>query len=246
MKNKGILTIAGNDIYSAGGLYSDIKVFSALNQDHYLVVSCLTADGPSGFEIFPVSLDVLKKQLQTFDSIPLSLVKIGLLPTLEHVRLVFDWLDSKKEVQVYLDPVLVLKEKEGAAASPIVREILRFLPKVDLLTPNLGEAQLLLARKLENRRDLEAAARDLRELGAKNLVITLGGRLGGEKALDLVFDGQDMEWLEGPLVKGSNEGAGCTFMSHLAASRQAGMTVKDAALKAKRATYDYLLERNKE
>ena len=244
MKNKKVLSIVGNDIYSAGGLYSDIRILGQV-ADVYLAITCLTACPQGDFQIIPVACDALAQQLASFDDLDFDLIKIGLLPSVDHARLVFDWLKGKKGAKIFLDPVLLLKEKEGQANQEIVDLLRDFLPFVDLMTPNLLEAQILLGRELTSQEDIQAGAQELRGLGAKIALITVGDRLAGTEALDVYADEKQTVALKGPLVHLSNEGAGCTFLSYLTKEELKGSASLEAAQKAKEATYHYLLERDK-
>jgi hydroxymethylpyrimidine/phosphomethylpyrimidine kinase len=78
---------------------------------------------------------------------------------------------------------------------------------------------------------MEAAARKIAELGAR-AVIVKGGHM--ERAVDVVFDGNELVQLGGDKVKIENtHGTGCTFASALTAQLAAGRGLIEAATLAK-------------
>lgn len=100
-----------------------------------------------------------------------------------------------------------------------------------LVTPNLDEAAALTGLKVENMEGMKAAARRLVELGARAVVVT-GGHL--EKAIDVYYDGTELESFIGDRVKPDNtHGTGCTFSSAIAANLALGRQLRDAVVLAK-------------
>ncbi len=78
---------------------------------------------------------------------------------------------------------------------------------------------------------MEAAARKIVELGAR-AVIVKGGHM--ERAVDVLFDGEQITQLGGEKVKSdNNHGTGCTFASAIAALLASGRTLTEAAMLAK-------------
>ena len=78
---------------------------------------------------------------------------------------------------------------------------------------------------------MKAAARKLIEMGARAVVVT-GGHL--EKAIDVFFDGTEMESFVGDRVRPDNtHGTGCTFSSAVAANLALGRQLRDAVVLAK-------------
>ena len=68
-------------------------------------------------------------------------------------------------------------------------------------------------------------------MGAHAVVVT-GGHL--EKAIDLYFDGADMETFVGDRIRPNNtHGTGCTFSSAIAANLALGRHLRDAVMLAK-------------
>ncbi|MGZ7144977.1 bifunctional hydroxymethylpyrimidine kinase/phosphomethylpyrimidine kinase, partial [Streptococcus pyogenes] len=64
--------------------------------------------------------------------------------------------------------------------------------------------------------DMKVVAKDLHDLGAKNVVIKGGNRFSQEAAVDVFYDGKVFQVLEYPVSEKNNVGAGCTFASSIA------------------------------
>ncbi|HEY8714126.1 MAG TPA: bifunctional hydroxymethylpyrimidine kinase/phosphomethylpyrimidine kinase, partial [Candidatus Acidoferrum sp.] len=78
---------------------------------------------------------------------------------------------------------------------------------------------------------MEAAARKIVEMGA-HAVIVKGGHM--ERAVDVLFDGEQITQLGGERVKATNtHGTGCTFASAIAAQLACGRPLSEAAMLAK-------------
>jgi len=103
--------------------------------------------------------------------------------------------------------------------------------RVTVVTPNLAEASALTGLTVENVEGMKAAARKLIEMGARAAVVT-GGHL--EKAIDVFFDGSELETFVGDRIKPDNtHGTGCTFSSAIAANLALGRQLRDAVVMAK-------------
>ncbi|MNV64304.1 Pyridoxine kinase [compost metagenome] len=114
-----------------------------------------------------------------------------------------------------------------------IRDLL--VPLATVVTPNLFEAGVLSGKgRLSNLDEMKEAAALIKELGAQAVVIKGGKALGGDKAIDLFYDGTDYAVLEtDKLEPAHNHGAGCTFAAAITAGLANGMSAKDAVVKAK-------------
>ncbi|MDN8817489.1 bifunctional hydroxymethylpyrimidine kinase/phosphomethylpyrimidine kinase, partial [Staphylococcus aureus] len=71
-------------------------------------------------------------------------------------------------------------------------------------------------------------------LGAEHVLITGGGKLNHEKAVDVLFDGRDAEVIEGERIETPyTHGAGCTYSAAITAELAKGSNVKEAIYSAK-------------
>ncbi|HFI0256102.1 TPA: bifunctional hydroxymethylpyrimidine kinase/phosphomethylpyrimidine kinase [Streptococcus suis] len=228
MKTKYILALSGNDIFSGGGLHADLTTYTVHKIHGFVAVTCLTAMTEKGFEVIPTDAAVFAQQLASLTAVPFSAIKIGLLPTVEIAEQVLEFIKAHQDIPVVLDPVLVCKETHDTEVSQLRDELLKFLPYVSIITPNLAEAQLLLQKDIQTVEEMEQAAVALYELGAKAVVIKGGNRLGGQQAVDVFYDGREVEVLRSPLLTENNVGAGCTFASSIASQLLLGQDSLEA------------------
>jgi hydroxymethylpyrimidine kinase/phosphomethylpyrimidine kinase/thiamine-phosphate diphosphorylase len=111
----------------------------------------------------------------------------------------------------------------------------QLLPRTDLITPNRNEAEALLNRKINSPDEIERAATDLVQLGARSALIT-GGHFEADQSCchDYWTDGVDGFWLSGPRIPTIHtHGGGCTLASATAAAVAIGYSLKDALVLAK-------------
>lgn len=82
--------------------------------------------------------------------------------------------------------------------------------------------------------DMIEAAKKIHALGAQYVVITGGGKLKHEKAVDVLYDGETAEVLESEMIDTPyTHGAGCTFSAAVTAELAKGAEVKEAIYAAK-------------
>jgi hydroxymethylpyrimidine/phosphomethylpyrimidine kinase len=94
------------------------------------------------------------------------------------------------------------------------------------------EASVLTGLKVRSIEEMKKAAHRIYQLGSKHVVVK-GGHLKG-KAIDLLYDGEKYEEIEGPRIETKNtHGTGCTFASAIATFLARGDTVSEAVKKAK-------------
>ena len=141
------LSIAGTDPSGGAGIHADLKTFSALGVYGTAVISALLAQNTQGVAaIHPVPGDFVTAQLESlFDDVRIDAVKIGLLGTADVIEAVATALERYRPPHVVLDPVMAATGGDRLLASDAARALReRLLPVVDLVTPNLPEAALLL------------------------------------------------------------------------------------------------------
>ena len=145
-----VWSIAGNDCGGGAGLAADLLTIHDLGGHACPVVSSVTAQNSLTLRSAEaVSAQILRDQLEVLAAdLPPVAIKIGLLPTIEHVALLVDWLAGFKAKQtcfVVLDPV-VITSQGGNMAEQDIRDALltKLLPQLDLITPNLNELIWLL------------------------------------------------------------------------------------------------------
>jgi hydroxymethylpyrimidine/phosphomethylpyrimidine kinase len=227
------LTIAGSDPTGGAGLQADLKVFMAFEVLGLSVVSAITAQNTEGVDsLLPIERDFLEKQLHTLlsDMRP-DAIKIGMLFSSWAVELVAEIIKEYSLSNLVIDPVTVSSSGMPLAENgtlDALREIL--FPLSKLITPNIYEASVLTGVTIENKKNMEEAAKILKDMGPEVVVIT-GGHLE-EIALDLYYDGE-FHAVEGEKIKGEYHGTGCAFSAAITASLALGHTPLESVRRAK-------------
>ncbi len=229
-----VLTIAGFDPSGGAGIAADLKTFAAHNCYGVAAITALTVQNTQAARaVHPVEPAVLRDSINTLLADGLvRAIKIGMVANRANVEVVREVLESNASLPAVLDPVfhsasgLSLVDADGLEA---LREHL--LGRVLVVTPNLAEAAALTGLKVENVEEMKAAAQKLIEMGARTAVVT-GGHL--DKAIDVFFDGAELQTFVGDRVKPDNtHGTGCTFSSAIAANLGLGRQLRDAVVLAK-------------
>jgi hydroxymethylpyrimidine/phosphomethylpyrimidine kinase len=229
-----VLTIAGFDPSGGAGISADLKTFAAHNCYGVAAITSLTAQNTQGVvRKSPVDPAMLKESLDLlFADGRISAIKIGMLGDRANAEIIAKILEAHPETPVVLDPVL--RSATGfELLSKVGLDVLqaRLLKRATVVTPNLSEAAALTGLKVENIEEMKTAAQKLLEMGAKAAVIT-GGHL--EKAVDVFFDGSNIETFSADKIKPDNtHGAGCTFSSAVAANLALGRQLRDSIMLAK-------------
>lgn len=227
-----VLSIAGSDSGGGAGIQADLKTFAALGCYGMTAITALTAQNTCGVRsIHGVPPQMLRDQIDAvIEDIGAHAVKIGMLHAPEIVRTVAEAIDRHALPNVVFDPVMVATSGavliEQAATDALVREL---FPRSALITPNLDEAGLLVGRPLRSTDDMARAARQLREQGAR-AVLVKGGHLPGDAVIDLLLtaDGE-MHWMEGERIPSPNtHGTGCTLSSAIVAHLALGASLTEA------------------
>src|SRR6266550_8214297 len=229
-----LLTIAGFDPSCGAGTVADLKTFAAHGCYGVAAITSLTVQNTQGVEtVHNTPSAELRAQLEVLASdCEIAAVKIGMLGNRGNAAVVAEFLDAHNFAHVVHDPVM--KSSGGAElldAGGIKFLAAELLKRASVVTPNVPEAEVLTGLTIKDVADMEAAARKIVEMGAR-AVIVKGGHM--ERAVDVVFDGNELVQLGGDKVKVENtHGTGCTFASALTAQLAAGRSLIEAATLAK-------------
>lgn len=219
MKNNKILTIAGSDILSGGGMQADLATFAHDGFYGFCALTSIVTVKEDKFFVHAVEEAIFREELESLSKINFSAVKIGLLPNLQLLRVTRDFLSSltSLSVPIVLDPVIVFKENADYKVNEIRDYFISDLLKLaTVITPNLREAEILSGLTITTLDEMKKAAQILYQFGAKHVVIKGGNRLDKQKAIDLAYDGDQFYEFVNPVINKNNNGAGCTFAASIA------------------------------
>lgn len=227
-----VLSIAGSDSGGGAGIQADLKTIAAFGCYGMTAITALTAQNTLGVRaIHVVPPQMLRDQIDAvIEDIGVDAVKIGMLHSPEIVLAVADAIDRHALQKVVLDPVMVATSGAVLIDNPAVEVLVRELfPRAVLITPNLDETALLVGRLLKNADDMEAAAHELLDKGARAVLIK-GGHLPGVTVIDLLLTATgEKHWMRGPRIRSANtHGTGCTLSSAIAAGLALGKPLFEA------------------
>ncbi len=229
-----LLTIAGFDPSCGAGMAADLKTFAAHGCYGVAAITSLTVQSTEGVQaVHNTPSAELREQLEILaKDCDIAAVKIGMLGNRGNAAVVAEFLDAHKFAHVVHDPVM--KSSSGAElldAAGIKFVLSELLKRSTVITPNVPEAEILTGLTIKDIGDMETAARKIVEIGAR-AVIVKGGHM--ERAVDVLFDGEQITQLTGDRVKSDNtHGTGCTFASAIAAQLASGRPLIEAAMLAK-------------
>jgi hydroxymethylpyrimidine/phosphomethylpyrimidine kinase len=226
-----VLSIAGSDCGGGAGVAMDLKVFAARGVHGLCAITAVTAQTSSRVaSIHCVPARHLEHQLHAvFAEYDVAAIKIGMLASAANVRMVARFLRARRAPHVVLDPLLAASSGNALLSVPGLRCLREELfPHVDLLTPNLPEAQCLLGKRIA---DPIRAANALRRLGVP-AVLLKGGHAHGNIVRDVLVDADGVTEIRHPRLHWSARGTGCALSSAIAAGLARSLALRDAVAAA--------------
>jgi hydroxymethylpyrimidine/phosphomethylpyrimidine kinase len=231
-----VLTIAGSDSGGGAGIQADLKTFQRFGVFGMSAVTLVTAQNSIGvraMELLPPEF-VDQQIAAVAEDFEVRAAKTGALGSAEIIEAVVAALEKHAMPDLVVDPVMISKHGDRLLTSEAAAALkARLLPMASLVTPNLYEAAALLGRPVETEIDMRDAARAVCDLGAAAALVK-GGRLPGEEAVDLLFDGSDFVRFAAPRIDTPHtHGTGCTYSAAIVALLARGETLLDAVREAK-------------
>ena len=232
-----VLSIAGSDSIGGAGIQADLKTFSALGVYGMTAITALTAQNTqSVLHIMPASEQNLRLQLDAvFTDVVPDAVKIGMLHNEALIEVVINAIDRYRPRNIVLDPVMI-STSGCALLSPTSVDLLKneLMPRCNIVTPNLLEAQALAGHKITDIRSLYAAGEELTKLCAA--VLIKGGHSEGNDVSDYLFE-VGKECPECYTIRRvdtvNTHGTGCTLSSAIAANLALGYDLHTSVARAK-------------
>lgn len=214
------LTIAGSDSSGGAGIQADIKTFQALGVYAMSAVTAVTVQNTCKvFAIQEMDPNIVHDQITClFEDSPIDAVKIGMVASIPLIEAIAQALNKVTRPAIVLDPVMISKSGYALLRPDAQKALVeKLFPLATVVTPNLQEARALVGGEIGTPAQMMAAARRIADLGAGSVVVK-GGHLGGDQAVDVLFDGRQFEELADKRIATRNtHGTGCTFSSAIAA-----------------------------
>ena len=224
-----ILIIAGSDSSGGAGIQADLKTVTSLGSYGMTAITAVTVQNTTGVKSV-VSIDPKKIYEQivfTSDDIKPDAIKIGMLHSTEVIKKVIKALKKIKVKKIILDPVMIAKGGARLIDEKAIKILKKeLIKKVDLITPNIPEAEVLTEMKINTVEDMILAANKLIVLGAKNVLIK-GGHLNKKKLFDIFLSKKDFKIFENKkFITKNTHGTGCTLSSAITTFYSCGKSIK--------------------
>jgi hydroxymethylpyrimidine/phosphomethylpyrimidine kinase len=231
------LTVAGSDSGGCAGIQADLKTFSALDVFGTSVITAITAQNTQEVRAVEVlSPGIIRQQLEAvLDDIPIDALKTGMLPTPAIIEVVAGIIDRYALKNVIIDPVMVATSGARLTATSISdafrTELFR---RINLITPNIPEAEALAGIAVRTEKDFRKAAEILLAQGCPAVLIK-GGHLSTDCSVDILFrhDKEPVSFSSPRTDTVNLHGTGCTFSSAIAAYMALGQELEAAIKSAK-------------
>ena len=228
-----VLTIAGSDASGGAGIEADIKTFCAHGLYGMSVITSVVAENTFRvINAYDMSAQAVGDQIEAiFEDIAPKAVKIGMLPNAKIMQIVAEKLEKFNAENVVLDPVMQAKNGFNLMSE---RENLlsKMLGIIDLITPNIPEAEILTNTEISNENDMKNAALIIAEKGAKSVLIKGGHKKGTSDFL--LFDEKFFEYKTKFINTKNTHGTGCTLSSAIASNLALGRKMNEAVENAKK------------
>ena len=224
-----ILIIAGSDSSGGAGIQADLKTVTSLGSYGMTAITAVTVQNTTGVKSV-VSIDPKKIYEQivfTSEDIKPDAIKIGMLHSTEVIKKVLKALEKIKVKKIILDPVMIAKGGARLIDEKAIKILKKeLIKKVDLITPNIPEAEVLTDTKINTVEDMILAANKLIVLGAKNVLIK-GGHLNKKKLFDIFLSKKDFKIFESKkFITKNTHGTGCTLSSAITTFYSCGKSIK--------------------
>lgn len=229
------LTVAGSDSGGGAGIQGDLKTFARWGVFGTSVITAITAQNTLGVSAWEaVSPALVRAQMDAvFGDLAPNAVKTGMLGTSEVAGTVIRALREHRPELLVVDPVLIATSGDSLADADAVKLMRESLfPLATLVTPNIGEAQLLLGHAISGEQEMRDAARTLvTQFGARAALVK-GGHGSGDEISDVLYDGDWLVFRHERVISTSTHGTGCALSAAITAQLASGRGLRDSICSA--------------
>ncbi|EGG93355.1 Phosphomethylpyrimidine kinase [gamma proteobacterium IMCC1989] len=233
-----VWAIAASDSGGGAGVQADIKTIFDLGAHACTAITGITAQNSQGVHHIDIcNDDIFEKQLLALaQDLPPVAIKIGVLLSVSQVHIVTNIIRSLKNVCVIFDPVLAPTAGLNFVTEETRDAFNQLLPLVDLLTPNIPEAEMLSGLSINDTHSQHLAAQYFIGKGVTAVLIKGGhGALNGNASYcqDVFVSATQQFWLtQKKQNTPHSHGTGCTLSSAATAFVAEGKALCDAVVLA--------------
>ena len=234
-----VLVFAGLDPTGGAGIQADIETLACLKVHALPIVTCLTVQDTKNAKLIEsVNAQLIQRQLEALlKDIPVKTIKLGLLSSIEIIKLVSNTLKAQPSITVIFDPVLRagggarLTDAKTDLDSIIKAMREQIIPYTTIITPNSLEARLLTGEQ-----NLDDCAKALLALGCKNVFITGEHENDPNQITNVLYTPQKQLSSNWSRLPHQYHGSGCTLASAISAFLAKGSSIEDAVQQAQNFT----------
>lgn len=232
------LTIAGLDPSGGAGVIADVRTFAAFGCFATAAITSLTFQNTTGvFGAIHQTPETVRAQVMPIvEDFKVACAKTGMLPTREIISEVARLFRETDLPVPVVDPVMRATSGDDLidddAVTCLVKEL---FPLAKVVTPNIPEAERLTGLTIANEPAMRVAARIIRGMGAR-AVLVKGGHLAGIEryAIDVLDnEGKITVFADEMIAGGEVHGSGCTLSAAIAAGLGNGQDLEEAIRTAK-------------
>ncbi len=231
-----VLSIAGFDPSGGAGVLADVKTFEQHQVTGFAIVTANTIQTENSFyEIQWTNLSFVIRSVETlFKSYKIQTVKIGIVPSLHYLNRILSTIKLlSPTTKIVWDPVLKSTTKFEFLKVEEDTDLNKILSKIDLITPNYNEIEILFPGFITNR------------LWFQNEIPTNILLKGGHNELEI---GTDRLFLKNEIIElvpsqkkcFEKHGSGCVLSAAIAANLALDQTLEEACKNAKTYIEKYL------
>lgn len=210
-----LLIIAGSDCSGGAGIQADLKTATALGAYGMTAITAITVQNTQGVKsVMPITGQLVSDQARAcIDDIGVDVIKTGMLGNSSLISAVAQIIATTPAF-VVVDPVMVAKGGHALLEKQAIETLKdQLVPRADLLTPNIPEAEALTGLRITTFEDMFACATVLIQMGAK-AVLLKGGHLDGSVITDGLFTRHDQFYFHHDRRDTPHtHGTGCTLAS---------------------------------
>lgn len=231
-----VLSIAGFDPSGGAGVLADVKTFEQHQVTGFAITTANTIQTENEFlEIEWTDLGFVIRSIEAlFKSYKIKAVKIGIVPNLHFLNQILSTIKLlSPTTQIVWDPVLKSTTKFEFMTIEDRLNLNKLLSKIDLITPNYNEIEILFPGFIANKLWLQ------NEISTS--ILLKGGHHPAETGTDRLFIENEIIDLFPSQTKCSEKhGSGCVLSSAIAANLALDQTKKEACKNAKTYIEKYL------
>lgn len=235
-KKAVVLSVAGSDSSGGAGIQADIKTISALGGYAATAITAVTVQNTLGVhDVYPIPPEVVRGQMEVvIEDMHPDAIKIGMIGSENIMNEIVFLLQKYSSRNVVYDPVMFSTSGHQLMGNEAIKTVSeKLFPWVELVTPNLYEAGVLLQKPIQTISEMEDATFELYEK-YKCAFLIKGGHLKGSEMCDVLYDGKELNLLVTQRIHTQNlHGTGCTLSSAIATFLAKGDSLFEAVSLAK-------------